>query len=151
MRTLFAPLVVAHVAECSIHCEMYLLGCLWFQTLFTKCLPFAAAARVWDCCLLEGVPFLYRFAAALLQALSTHMGLGAGDGAAGGGSYEDTIYLLTSNPQRAHVWAAIGADVDLLMNEADALVEKVLSSLSLEAASNVIVGGACVRERLGCF
>lgn len=36
-------------------------------------------------------------------------------------------------------------------DEADALVEKVLSSLSLEAASNVIVGGACVRERLGCF
>jgi hypothetical protein len=110
------PLLAAHLAECGIHCEMYLLG--WFQTVFTKCLPFGAAARVWDVFLLEGVPFLYRFAIALLSALSMHMGLGGEDG---GGSYEDTIYLLTSNPQRAHVWAKVAADPDALMQAAEAV------------------------------
>ena len=61
------PAMARHLANCAVPCEMYLFG--WMQTVFLKCLPLEAAAWVWDCFLLDGVPALFRTALAIVALL----------------------------------------------------------------------------------
>jgi hypothetical protein len=61
---------------------------------------------VWDLFLLEGVPALFRVALALMGLLETHT-------AAGGGSFEATVQLLTQargsgRDAAARVWDEVG-------------------------------------------
>jgi hypothetical protein len=105
-----------------IPCEMYLFG--WWQTVFLKCLPLAAAARVWDGFLLDGFPHLYRTAAALLDLLTPFI-------LTPDPAYEDAIQLLTQSHVKADVWEAI-TEPDLLQAAIDAVVLPTDIALELQ-------------------
>jgi hypothetical protein len=50
----------------ALGCEASLLATDWYLCLFATSLPAEAAARVWDCLLLEGRKVLHRLGLALL-------------------------------------------------------------------------------------
>jgi len=146
-----SPALAAHLADCGIVVEMFLFG--WLQTVFLKCLPLAAAARVWDGFLLEGVPHLYRTAAGLLDALTPHMLGGDVDG--GPCSFEDTIQILTQSHAKADAWAA-AAHPDVLLPAIDAVVLPVDIALELQDLvhdpffyRHAAAGGAAARGATG--
>ena len=99
------PALARHLHACGVMTEMYLFG--WLQTVFIKALPFDAASRIWDCFLLEGTPYLYRVACALIDLLSPVILRG------GGAPPDETIQLLTQPPAMRStwlpVWSAIAA------------------------------------------
>lgn len=59
------PLLAAHLKECGVTSEMYLMD--WNLALFAKALPLEAAARIWDCYLVEGEVFIMRAALGILR------------------------------------------------------------------------------------
>jgi uncharacterized membrane protein YgcG len=106
-----------HLAACGLLSEMFLFG--WLQTVFLKALPLPSASRVWDGFLLDGTPFLYRVAAALLDLLAPRL-LRFGVG----GAPEETIQLLTQPPAMRRHWERAWAEVtpaDVLLPAAEAV------------------------------
>ena len=83
------------VAE--VHPDLYLLP--WFQTIFTKVLPFRVCARVWDRYLLEGLPALVQAAIALLKGVALQVSQGGLD---------EMLAIITSAKHPA--WVAVTAE-----------------------------------------
>ena len=54
--------------EVSISEEQYLF--MWFQSVFLKVLPLRLSVRVWDSFLIEGIPFLFTTAIAIMKLFS---------------------------------------------------------------------------------
>ncbi len=124
------PKLVEHLNECAVQTEMFLFS--WFQTLFLKVLPLNAAAHVWDGFLVEGVPFLYRTALALMDLLSPYLTGGMpGSRQLGNASFEETIQLLTQAPSTVGVWSSI-VETDVLMQAIDNVVLPEAAVLQLE-------------------
>eukprot|EP00736_Rhodelphis_marinus_P011489 Rmarinus@m.5525 len=59
------PLVHKTFTKHSIEPAMYLID--WMLTVFSRALPFRAAARVWDCFVLHGDVFIFQLAIAMLK------------------------------------------------------------------------------------
>ena len=75
----------------DLHPDLYLLP--WFQTMFTKILPFPVCARLWDMYVVEGLAVLIKAAIVLLRGVAKHMGSAA---------MEELLAVMTSTKHK--VW-----------------------------------------------
>jgi len=66
------PTLYHHMREEGLSSEMYLMD--WNLALFSKALPLEAAARIWDCYLIEGEVFIIRAALGILKMFATILG-----------------------------------------------------------------------------
>ena len=82
------PQLAAHLERVGVLSEHYLLK--WLFTMFSKSLPLAQSAQVWDCFFLDGEIFLFRMAIAVLKVLQPRL-LEA--------DFEAAITLLQNLPQ----------------------------------------------------
>ncbi|CEM11165.1 unnamed protein product [Vitrella brassicaformis CCMP3155] len=83
------PWVAMKLHQCGLNSDMFLVE--WLYTLFTRSLPFALVARVWDSFLAEGDTILYQTALGLLCYFSDALEKG---------SHDQCMELLSSSSAR---------------------------------------------------
>ena len=66
------PLLYGHMSGEGLTSEMYLMD--WNLALFSKALPLEAAARIWDCYLVEGEVYIIRAALGILKMFAAKLG-----------------------------------------------------------------------------
>ena len=77
----------------GIQVDLYLFK--WLQSLFAQCFAIDITSRLWDSFFLEGTPFLFRTAFAVLKLLQpVIMKI----------PLEECLTLLTGSVKMAHVW-----------------------------------------------
>jgi len=78
----------------DLHPDLYLLP--WFQTMFTKILPFPVCARLWDMYVVDGLAVLIKAAIVLLKGVAKQLGAAA---------MEDMLAVMTSCKHQ--VWVQV--------------------------------------------
>ena len=66
------PLLARHFARAGVLSELFVVD--WSLTLFSRAMPLACAARVWDSCLLHGEVFVVRAALGVLRLYAETLG-----------------------------------------------------------------------------
>jgi hypothetical protein len=74
----------------ELHPDLYLLP--WFQTMFTKILPFPVCARLWDMYVVEGLPVLIKAAIVLLRGVAKQIS---------SSGMEEMLAIMTSTKHKA--------------------------------------------------
>ena len=87
------PSLFAYFQKNDIQVDLYL--CKWLQSLFAQCFTIDITSRIWDNFFLEGTPFLFRTALAVLKLLQpVIMRI----------PMEECLTLLTGSVKMENVW-----------------------------------------------
>ncbi len=92
----------------DLHPDLYLLP--WFQTMFTKILPFHVCARLWDMYVIEGLAVLVKAAIVLLRGVAKQLG---------SAGMEEMLAIMTSTKHR--VWEQLTQE-DSFFKEMESIV-----------------------------
>jgi len=82
------PALYEHFRKLEIYPEQYLLS--WLTSVFTLCLPFEVACKIWDQFISEGEIYLYRTALGIMRLFAAQLI---------SSTLDDTLSLLKHLPQ----------------------------------------------------